>query len=78
MCRTRKERIAFCAQEEGMRGEIFAISPIALRSRYNRIHSDRAFPPRRKNSLLIPSSMYSPEVNFYGSPPIEVVGRGIV
>jgi len=32
MCVISKERIAFCAQVEGMRGEIFAASPIALHS----------------------------------------------
>jgi len=33
LCIIRKERIAFWAQVEGTRGEIFATSPIALRSR---------------------------------------------
>jgi len=33
MCIISKERIAYCAQVEGMRGEIFAMSPIALQSR---------------------------------------------
>jgi hypothetical protein len=32
MCIISKERIAFCAQVEGTRGEIFAASPIALQS----------------------------------------------
>ena len=32
MCIISKERIAFCAQVEGLRGEIFAGSPIALQS----------------------------------------------
>jgi hypothetical protein len=33
MCMVSKERIAFCAQVERTRGEIFAASPIALQSR---------------------------------------------
>jgi len=33
MCIISKERIAFCAQGEGTRGEMFAASPIALQSR---------------------------------------------
>ena len=32
MCIISKERIAFCVQVEGMQGEIFAASPIALQS----------------------------------------------
>ena len=32
MCVISKERIVFCTQVEGMRGEIFAASPIALYS----------------------------------------------
>jgi hypothetical protein len=33
MCTIGKERIAFCTQVEGTRGEIFAAAPIALQSR---------------------------------------------
>jgi hypothetical protein len=33
MCIIRKVRIAVCEQVEGTRGEIFAVSPIALQSR---------------------------------------------
>jgi hypothetical protein len=32
MCIISKERIVFCAQVEGTRGEIFAVSPIPLQS----------------------------------------------
>jgi hypothetical protein len=33
MCIISKERIAFCAEVEGTRGEIFAVSPIVLQFR---------------------------------------------
>ena len=36
MCIISKERMAFCAQVDGMRGEIFAASPIALQSQCKR------------------------------------------
>jgi hypothetical protein len=40
MCIISKERIAFCAQVEGTRGEIFATSPIALQSRCMRVPNE--------------------------------------
>jgi hypothetical protein len=40
MCIISKERIAFCQQVEGTRGEIVATSPIALQSRCMRVPNE--------------------------------------
>jgi len=40
MCIISKERIAFCGQVEGMRGVVFAASPIALQSRCKLVPSE--------------------------------------
>ena len=40
MCRITEERIALCVQVEGMRGEVFAVSPIALQSRCKRVPNE--------------------------------------
>jgi len=40
MCIISNERIAFCAQVEGTRGEVFAVSPIALHSRCKRMSNE--------------------------------------
>jgi len=40
MCIISKKRIAFCAQVEGTRGEVFAASPIALQSRCKRVANE--------------------------------------
>ena len=37
MCIHGKERIAFCVQVEGTRGQIFAVLPIALQARFKRV-----------------------------------------
>jgi len=40
MCIISKERIAFCAQLEGTRGEIFTTSPIAFQSQCKRVPNE--------------------------------------
>jgi len=40
MCIISKERIAFCPQEEGTRGVVFAASPITLQSRCKRVPNE--------------------------------------
>jgi hypothetical protein len=40
MCIISKERIAFCAQVEGTRGVVFAVSPITLQSRCKRVPNE--------------------------------------
>jgi len=41
MCINSKESIEYCAQVEGTRGEVFAVSPIALQSRWKRVPNER-------------------------------------
>ena len=40
MCIISEERIAFCAQVEETRGEVFAVSPIALQFRCKRVPNE--------------------------------------
>jgi len=57
MCIMIKERIAFCAQVEGRRGEIFSVSPIALQSQCKEVTTEpsptycHSWPQRRSDHL---------------------------